>query len=153
MDRSTSFNAPTSIPSPFSPLRNTFVDDYESGMEASASSMASGGDEEDEEEEDEFNRSSRSTQQTRDQEAFKRMHLLQSKRFAPKKAAMTSSGNSSTDSTVSAKKLFKAPLQSLPTTVRVLHACRKEDVITPSSGYDGDTEGPLNEDRSNKGVQ
>jgi hypothetical protein len=129
-------------------------------MEASASSMASGGDEADEEEDDDddddddFNAAFQPTQQIRDQEAFKRMQLLQSKRFITPKKAMTSSGNSSTDSNAPTKKreLFKAPLQSLPATSRVLHAARKEDVPTPSSGYDGDTEGPLNEDSGNKNL-
>lgn len=153
MERSASLNTPSSISSPFSPLRNAFVEDYESGMEASASSMASGGDEEEEDDDDDdFSPISRPTQQIRDQEAFKRMQLLQSKRFVPPKKAMASSGNSSTDSNAPSKKpdLFKAPFQSSPVTMRVLHTARKEDVPTPSSGYDGDTEGPLNEDSGSK---
>ncbi|GAA5797558.1 hypothetical protein HPULCUR_002946 [Helicostylum pulchrum] len=136
---------------PFSPLRTSsigFIDDYESGMEASASSMAEEEEEGEEEEEEK-------------EEAPKKSlpgGILDYKKCKASHRRM-SSGNSSTDSNttiphVSTKRHhvipraeFTSPLykniQSPSVSARL---SRKEELPTPSSGYDGDTEGPLVED-------
>lgn len=134
---------------PFSPLRNSsrgFMDDYESGMEASASSMA----EEEEIDEDE---------ETVEEIPIKKHHtILDYKHSCSRSHRRMSSGNSSTDSNATSsippptkrhalhpRSEFTSPLQIIqsPANVRL---SRKDDVPTPSSGYDGDTEGPLIED-------
>ncbi|KAL9546314.1 hypothetical protein PS6_007725 [Mucor atramentarius] len=151
-----SLNTPNSIP--FSPLRNTFNDDYESGMEASASSMASGGDEEDDFDDKEG-----------DQNRKEELRKLFQERQQPKKSLMNytktsnkltskyhrrmSSGNSSTDSnaptsTATTPTDFRSPLPIInQANIRINNAAtattRREDLPTPTSGYDGDTEGPV----------
>ncbi|CAO3645370.1 unnamed protein product [Mucor fragilis] len=162
-----SLNTTNSIP--FSPLRNTFNDDYESGMEASASSMASGGDEDDDFDDVEED----------DQKRKEELRRLFQERHQPKKSLMNyaktsnkltskyhrrmSSGNSSTDSnaptsTATTPTDFRIPLPVIHqanfrisnTATASAAAARREDVPTPTSGYDGDTEGPvINESKSN----
>ncbi|CEG64465.1 hypothetical protein RMATCC62417_01432 [Rhizopus microsporus] len=120
---------------PASPLRYNAIDEYESGMEASASSMA--------EDDDEI--------------VHKKQHLHK-KSQAP--VASVSSSTSSVDESVATKnssnsakpthlKDMKAsPLRIItPSTARLLQ--KTDEVPTPSSGYDGDTEGPLNDDTKN----
>ena len=137
---------------PFSPLRNSsigFIDDYESGMEASASSMA----EEDEdvtEKEEELYTSSKIQSQKHIMTASKKRTILDHKSRNNHHRRM-SSGNSSTDSnathtslSATQKQRSFVPLALQNSTTSKLS--RKEDVPTPSSGYDGDTEGPLGED-------
>ncbi|KAL9542868.1 hypothetical protein MBANPS3_008394 [Mucor bainieri] len=159
---------------PFSPLRNTFNDDYESGMEASASSMASGGDEDDDfddvEPEDQKRKEElRKLFQERQQPSKSLMNYTKtSNRLTSKYHRRMSSGNSSTDSnapvsTASTSTDFRTPLPVIhQANARISNnatttnsaaaaaaaAARREDVPTPTSGYDGDTEGPvINETR------
>ncbi|CAO3645673.1 unnamed protein product [Mucor hiemalis] len=151
---------------PFSPLRNSsigFIDDYESGMEASASSMA---------EEDEIDLEKEDMTQNQQHQFTKKPIITLDHKIAgnrPKSHTSRrrmSSGNSSTDSnatipppptsaatvhTQSTKRHlipkgeFSSPLNvQSPTSVRLL--TRKEDITALSSGYDGDTEGPSVED-------
>lgn len=158
---------------PFSPLRNTFNDDYESGMEASASSMASGGDEDDDfddvEEEDQKRKEElRKLFQESNQPKKSLMNYTKtSSRLASKYHRRMSSGNSSTDSnapvsTATTPTDFRAPLpvihqasnarigNAASTSSAAAAAARREDVPTPTSGYDGDTEGPVvNESKPN----
>lgn len=160
---------PTQIP--FSPLRNSsigFIDDYESGMEASASSMA---------EEDEIDLEKEDMTQTQQQhhhQFTKKSTIILDHKIAGGRGKghtsrrRMSSGNSSTDSNATMplpptsvasthtqqsttkrhlipKGEFSSPLNvQTPASVRLL--ARKEDAPTPSSGYDGDTEGPSVED-------
>lgn len=127
---------------PFSPLRTSsigFIDNYESGMEASASSMA-------EEEGEEVPKKSLPG------------GILDFKKCKASHRRM-SSGNSSTDSNatvphVSTKRHhviprteFSSPLyKNIQNSSVSARLSRKEELPTPSSGYDGDTEGPLVED-------
>ncbi|KAK4510255.1 uncharacterized protein ATC70_004685 [Mucor velutinosus] len=157
---------------PFSPLRNTFNDDYESGMEASASSMASGGDEDDDfddvEEEDQKRKEElRKLFQERHQPKKSLMNYTKtSNKLTSKYHRRMSSGNSSTDSNAPASTAttatdFRTPLPVIrQTNARISNiatvssaaadAARREDVPTPTSGYDGDTEGPvINESKPN----
>lgn len=138
---------------PFSPLRNALNDDYESGMEASASSMASGGDEDDdfddEEEDLKHKEELRKLFQERQQPKRSLMDYTKtSSKITGKYHRRMSSGNSSTDSNAPTTKPadFRAPLPIInQATSRITSAAaRREDVPTPSSGYDGDTEGPVN---------
>lgn len=155
-------------PQVHSPLRNSsigFIDDYESGMEASASSMA---------EEDEIDLEKEDMTQTQQQHHFtKKPTIIVDHKIAGSRGKShtshrrMSSGNSSTDSNATMprpptsaanththqstkrhlipKGEFSSPLNvQTPASVRLL--ARKEDVPTPSSGYDGDTEGPSVED-------
>lgn len=129
---------------PFSPLRNSsigFIDDYESGMEASASSMA---EEEDDEEEEEIKEKPVPFIPT------KKRNVVLDYKVNKNSHRRMSSGNSSTDSnaTVQDKRPLKTELSS-PLVIHPLRLSRKEDLPTPSSGYDGDTEGPLAEDNNN----
>lgn len=119
-------------PIPASPLKYNAIDEYESGMEASASSMA--------EEEEEI--------------VHKKQHLHK------KSQAPTTSVSSSTSSIDEAtatkipssskksehlKNIGASPLRIItPSAARLLQ--KTEEIPTPSSGYDGDTEGPLNDD-------
>lgn len=149
VDRVTSVNQ-----IPFSPLRNSsigFIDDYESGMEASASSMA-----EEEEIEEEMD------DETVEVMPITKKHhiILDYKHSDSKSHRRMSSGNSSTDSNattsipphtkrhaIPSRSEFTSPLQIIqsPANIRL---SRKDDIPTPSSGYDGDTEGPLVEDNN-----
>ncbi|GAN03491.1 hypothetical protein MAM1_0041d02945 [Mucor ambiguus] len=151
---------------PFSPLRNTFHDDYESGMEASASSMASGGDEDDDfddiEEEDQRRKEElRKLFQERHQPKKSLMNYTKtSNKLTSKYHRRMSSGNSSTDSnapvsTTTTPTDSRAPLPAIhqantrignaatASFAAATAAARREDVPTPTSGYDGDTEGPV----------
>ncbi|KAG2197619.1 hypothetical protein INT47_006682 [Mucor saturninus] len=136
---------------PFSPLRNSsigFIDDYESGMEASASSMA----EEEDLDED-------MGEETVEDMPMKKHHItLNHKHPGSKNHRRMSSGNSSTDSNATTsippttkrhaiplRSEFTSPLQIIQSPAS-LRLSRKDDIPTPSSGYDGDTEGPLGED-------
>lgn len=137
---------------PFSPLRNSsigFIDDYESGMEASASSMA---------EEEELDEDMEDEESVKEMPIKKHHPILDHKHPGSKSHRRMSSGNSSTDSNattsiplttkrhgLSSRSEFTSPLQIIqsPASVRL---SRKDDIPTPSSGYDGDTEGPLGED-------
>ncbi|KAI8645619.1 hypothetical protein BD408DRAFT_411256 [Parasitella parasitica] len=145
VDRSLSANYAS-----LSPLRNTFSEDYESGMEASASSMASGGDEDDElddEEEQKHKEELRKLFQERHQFKKSLMNYRKtSSTIAEKYHHRMSSGNSSTDSNAptTASADFRVPLPIIThATSRIVNAIRREDMPTPSSGYDGDTEGPV----------
>lgn len=132
---------------PFSPLRTSsigFIDDYESGMEASASSMA-----EEEEEEEVIPKKPFPNNNN--------MILDHKKTKGGHSHRRMSSGNSSTDSNattpnsnkrhhvIPSKPDFTSPLYKSPVVIPS-RLSRKEDLPTPSSGYDGDTEGPLVED-------
>ncbi|GAA5807419.1 hypothetical protein MFLAVUS_000780 [Mucor flavus] len=133
---------------PFSPLRTSSIgsiDNYESGMEASASSMAEEEGEEEEEEEEVPKKSLPGG-------------ILDFKKCKASHRRM-SSGNSSTDSNatiphVSTKRHhviprteFSSPLyKNIQNPSLSARLSRKEELPTPPSGYDGDTEGPLVED-------
>lgn len=126
----------TSIP--FHQLKSPSIDEYESGMEASISSMASGGDDDEDKQDEDFDqRNDYNQRQFKLNKSHRRM----------------SSGSVSTDSTApySPKVLKKKPYFPLqkaslnPSVAMRIHSSISE-VRTPNSGYDGDTEGQTNED-------
>jgi hypothetical protein len=137
---------------PFSPLRNTFNDDYESGMEASASSMASGGDEDDyfDDEEDQKSKEElrKLFQETQQPKKSLMNYTKTSNKITGKYHRRMSSGNSSTDSNAPTTKpadvRASLPIINQATSRITSSAAKREDIATPSSGYDGDTEGPVN---------